>query len=429
MTTTMTTRALLASVPIQMTLALLLAACAKDGEVHDAPEDALTSALPDDNPMLLGGACPPPPVAATAPGAECQAWPRGSAPALRGRLAVTYVADPAKPEGHEIGTLDLGRPGASIVRLTNNDVNESEIDVSPDGKSILYTVRPELDAFGDAWEVHQIGFDGSSPRVLIRSEERHPYGGGSIWMWPGEGAGQLAFMQRGGGETDRGEFLVFDLASQTTRPLLVPATPTSHPAELAHLLQGELGDHEVSYDGALMTFKSSGPGDRDEQPSIYVLELRSGKLRRLTQCWSDHDPVFSRDGKKVYFERYYGPGHWFIDESTMTTRPDGTDVDETGVPIGPWRYQWGIVEVDIATREERVIVPPDPCGRYLPWLPTVSPSADVPYLMYTVNDLGAWADDGKVTGPTGEAWVSDLRSLERSKVPGTDWVHFLDWTE
>lgn len=309
--------------------------------------------------------------------------------ALKGKLVVTYVEqtiDKSKGDNHELGVFDLAHPESKVRRLTNNLVNEAEVDISPDGKKFLYTVRPRLDDFEDNSEIWQMNIDGSDPVRLVSGR---PMG---IPVWSPDGT-QFIFIQWGG-KSKYSQLFTYTFATKAVTPF--PAN-----------LKGA-ADPGISHDGRFITFKMPVEGDRDFQPSIYVMKADGSDVKRLTSGYSDHDPVFSRDGKKVYFERYYGPGDWFK-ASKDRTKPE--------------HNMWGIVEVDIETKQEDVLVPHDPCGRHLFWLPTVSP--DGKYLMYIHHDL--WAkNEGK---PGSDLWVSDIDGRNPQKVRGSDWFYFFDWTE
>ena len=306
---------------------------------------------------------------------------------LKGKLVLTYVdqtVDKSKGDNHELGVFDLDHPDRGVRRLSNDLVNEAEVDISPNGRKFLYTVRPRLDDCKDLSEIWEMNIDGSDAARLVSG---HSMG---VPAWNPNGK-QFLFIEWGGDLTGS-RFFNYDFATKSVTPFLPDLT---NPA-----------DPEFSYDGQFITFKMPVEGDGDFQPSIYLMNADGSNLRRLTSGYSDHDPVFSLDGGKIYFERYYGPGDWF--------KSKAHDVPET--------HWWGIVEVDVKTKQEKVIVPHDPCGNHIFWLPTVSP--DGRYLMYIHTDLRA-KKDGK---PGSELWVSEIDGRNPQKVRGSDWFYFFDWT-
>jgi len=122
---------------------------------------------------------------------------------------------------------------------------------------------------------------------------------------------------------------------------------------------------------------------------------------------SDHDPVFSRDNRKAYFERYYGPGAW--DQYADLDRTEHPEIN-----------QWGIVEVDVETKKERVVIPHDPCGKHFFWLPTVSP--DGKYLMFIHDYVDA-------AGGYQDLWVSHIEGGNAQRVPNTRELYWFDWSD
>jgi Tol biopolymer transport system component len=309
--------------------------------------------------------------------------------ALKGKLVLTYVErtiDTSQGDNHELGVFDLAHPESKVHRLTNNLVNESEVEISPDGKTFLYTVRPRLDDFADNSEIWQMNIDGSDPVRLVSGRSM------GVPAWSPDGK-RFLFIEWGGKSKDS-EFFMYDVATKAATPFLPNLI---NPA-----------DPEFSYDGRFITFKMPVNGDRDFQPSIYVMKVDGSDLKRLTSGYSDHDPVFSRNGKKIYFERYYGPGDWFKGARTHNA---------------PEYHMWGIVEVDRRNKQEKVIVPHDPCGRHIFWLPTVSPDGKL--LMYIHTDLQS-KKEGK---PSSDLWVSTIHGRNPQKVRGSDWFYFFDWTK
>ena len=333
---------------------------------------------------------------------------------LTGKLAVTYVdqeiekmkaelekkKDPRaeKIDSHELGVLDLTRPNDGIRRLSNDLIHQAEVEVSPDGSKFLYTQREKLDDFENHSEFWQVNMDGTSKTKLMGGQPI----GVPAWIYP---KGEEFIFINWGTESGDSKLWTFNMLSKVVK---------AFPGNLAGP-----ADPEVSYDGKLITFKMMVEGERNQQnaenqPSIYVMNINGSGIKRLTGLqksarFSDHDPVFSKDGSKIYFERYYGPGDWF--EASQ---------DRGGDPRHNW---WGIVEVDVATAKEKIIAAHDPCGKHFYWLPTVSP--DGKYVMYAHVEV--WAE--KEGRPWTDVWVSEIDGKNPQKVRGSDWVYFFDWTK
>lgn len=315
---------------------------------------------------------------------------------LKGKLAVTFVEQSIDEESqgdpHEIGVFDLTKPEIPVRRLTNNLVNEAEVDISPDGKKLVYTLRPKLDGFEHNSEFWEMNMDGSNPVKLLSGK---PYAGPTYFQPDGK---KLLFTEISMSEEEGHKLYILD---GTTKAV------TKFPTNLENI-----GDPEISYDGRLVVFKMAIETDRDYQPSLYVMNADGSNVRRLTTGYSDHDAVFSRDNKKLYFERYYGPGDWF-EASQDRSKPE--------------HNMWGIVEVDIATKREKIIVPHDPCGLHLFWLPTVSP--DGKSVMYVHNDVTSSVTGQEQDQPWSDLWVAEINGQNPQKVPGSDWFYFFDWAE
>lgn len=323
---------------------------------------------------------------------------------LTGKLAVSYSnASIPEDDGHlqEMGMIDLADPRRKIEPITKNRLHEAEVDLSPDGKLMLYTTRRQRDDFNGPSEIRLRKTDGSEdpkrePQPLVRESGAFQLGG-PIWMYP---RGESFIYGKWPKNGDAGPFsgslrlYQYDLAGKKTTEVFKDLTRS-----------GEVGDPEPSYDGKMMTFKMAVKGDRNEQPSIYVINMDGTGLKRLTgvdrnRQFSDHDPVFSRDGKTVYFERYHGDGDWF-----------GSDDN-----------RWSIVAVNVETGAEKAIVPYDPCARHIFWLPTVSP--DGKSIIYIRNDTQAWKEKTVWT----DLWVTDLEGKNHRKIKGSDYVYWVDWT-
>jgi len=324
--------------------------------------------------------CPEP----SAIAAGCEAFegvywcPNASPPASR-------IGDP-----QEMGLLDLAHPELGVKRWTNNVVHEAEMDVSPDGARVVYAVRDYLDAFdnGKGQGIWVVNMDGSSPTRLTQGSN---YAGIPAWI----DNNRFTFVADDGvsATASNSGMYLFDLTTMKVTPFNITGAAV-YPA-----------DPDPSHDGKQVVFKA----DVNDQNAwdIYVMQIDGSGVRQLTSGYSDHDPVFSLDDKKVYFERYYGPGAW--DQYADLDRSEHPEIN-----------QWGIVEVDVASGAERVIIPHDPCGRHFFWLPTVSP--DGTQLMFIHDYVDASG------GGYQDLWVSDVSGGNAQSVPGTRELYWFDWT-
>lgn len=324
---------------------------------------------------------------------------------LDGTLAVTYVdptKNPKKGDVHEAGLFDLADPKTGLHLLTDNYRNESEVEFSPDGKSFLFTDRKKLDDFDSESGIYLMDLtkpichdkckpgQAQNPKLLVGGR---PVG---VPAWHHPHGEKFTYIQWGDAESES-RFFNFDMKTMTSTPFAEGIV--------------NIADPEVSYDGRTIVFKMAEPGDRSNQPSIFVMDSDGRNLKKITgkdYVYSDHDPVFSKDGRKVYFERYYGPYDWFW---ASQFRGDAH-----------WYNWWGIVEVDVETSQEKVIAPPDACGKHFFWLPTVSP--DGKHVMYSHVDV--WTLEKM---PWTDLWVSDIDGARPQKVPGSNWFYFFDWKD
>jgi len=257
-------------------------------------------------------------------------------------------------------------------------LNKSEVDALVNGSKFLFTTRPKLDDWDNESQIGIADMRGNG--VVMLAGEKNIRFAGPVFF---PGARKILFVRWEGVSSSNSRLMTMELASKKITPFPLD-------------MQG-VGDPEVSYSGKMITFK--GPTGTSPY-GIYVANADGTGLRKLTDGYSDHDPVFSPDDKKIYFERYYGQGDWFA-------------VNE---PL------WGIVEVDVATGAEKVIVPHDPCKKHFFWLPTVSP--DGKYIMYVHVDKDAEREDRVDT----DLWVSRIDGSHPQKVPNTDWFYYFDWT-
>lgn len=285
----------------------------------------------------------------------------------------------------ELASFDLGNP-ASKKRWTTNTVHEAELDVSPDGKKVVYAVRKKMDAFDDAdgMGIWVSDSDGQNARQVWT---RGGHSGIPTWLPPS--SDRFTFIADG--------LKIFDLGTMRATDVVIDGFDS-----------GNVIDPEASHDGRKLTFK--GHPQAKNVPDIYVMDFdadraRGSNLKRLTHGFSDHDPVFTRDNQKILFERYYGPGEW--------NNPNDLDKIEH-----PEINQWGIVEYDLATSKERVLIPHDKCGLHYFWLPTVSP--DGKHMMFIHDFVDA-------TEGYQDLWISDIDGKNAQPVDGTRGFHWFDW--
>ncbi len=158
----------------------------KPVEQTQAPEDKAADPRPDTDPLPAPTASPTP-SAAPAPAPAPAAGPATSA------LAASASATPAKPP-----KWDVNAPPGAVIRQVPIAVDEGswmDIDVSPDGRTIAFTLlgdiytmpiaggTPTRIAEGLAWEVHP-RFSPDGRRIAFTSDRG---GGDNIWVMNTDG--------------------------------------------------------------------------------------------------------------------------------------------------------------------------------------------------------------------------------------------------
>lgn len=310
---------------------------------------------------------------------------------LRGTLFVTYLPEgkrytklrpPSPPDFFELGTLDLARPGASIRRLTTNELHEAEVRASPNGRLLTWAERPALDFFDGENAIFVSGPGLEGRREIARGRK---YLGIPSFTKPlGR---EVMFSSQGEGD-EVSKLLFFNLANGRTR-------------ELRTKFRGSINDPQMSRDGKKIVFKSQPAGDEDVV-HLHVMASDGSRVRQLTKGdFRDEDPAWSPDGRTIAFERMYG------------------QADHEGKAEGDSFWKEGIVTVDVATGKERALTVPDPCGKNELWLPTWSPDGEL--LMFT---RGLHLENGEFTH---DLWVMRKDGSDLQRVPGSDGAMFFDW--
>lgn len=110
-----------------------------------------------------------------------------------------------------------------------------------------------------------------------------------------------------------------------------------------------VSDASASYspDGSRIAFVSVEGADND----VYVMDANGSNVRRVTNdVHLDTSPVWTADGQRLVFTSYRGGSRFFMTDETATA-----DAIAQSVPFSGW----ALVEADVATGTQRLVVPPE----------------------------------------------------------------------
>ena len=180
----------------------------------------------------------------------------------------------------------INADGTGVRRLTNSDQHSLWPAWSPDGKTIAYTTG----ASGSA-AIYQMNPDGSGQTRLSAGTGKF-----SKPAWSPDGS-KIAML--GAGFRDFSIYLMDANGSGIVKLADTPGRPS---------------DPAWSPNGSMIAFSAEGPlnpidceNDWDKPDQIYVVTVRSGKLKQLTHdCDRNSGPSWSPDGLKIIFA--VGPG-------------------------------------------------------------------------------------------------------------------------
>jgi TolB protein len=241
--------------------------------------------------------------------------------------------------------------GSGWTRLTNRQANDFYPALSPDGSSVVYVSnrsgrfeiilrslassveRKLTDGLGEVtapqispdggWVVFTNRLGGAAPsiwKMQVHGSLPRPLGDdqGSkfdpIWSPDGE---QIAFtMDRGG------YFELYIMDAEGKEP---------HKVYDGIAQIGGLGSW--SPDGRSLAFYAGPRGDRD----IYLLEIASGRVKRITFGGNNSGPCFSPDGAWLAFSSSRDGDH-----EIFVMRVDGSEVTQlTDNRYDDWQPNWG----------------------------------------------------------------------------------------
>ncbi len=207
-----------------------------------------------------------------------------------------------------------------IEPLTSQTGWELDPALSPDGQSVAFTWSDRLDGTNNIY-VKRIS-DANPVKLTNHSEGLvgylawSPDGKRIAFKYSGKAYGKLGgslySIPAGGGQANK----LFDLAN----------------ANLSSSI-------DWSPDGTELAFSDATPGT--QKLAIYLLDLRTGKTRRLTsppvEKWGDWNPKFSPDGSTIAFKRVTG---FWLDDLYLVARRGGAPRRLTATQRGFWGHVW-----------------------------------------------------------------------------------------
>jgi TolB protein len=269
--------------------------------------------------------------------------------AIHGRLAFSSET----PDGSEdVFLLDLSRPTAPRIRLTDGPAREFDPDLSPDGERIVYRVNP--DPAGDEADLWLMAADGADPVNLTGDPTLHNWSP----AWSPDGT-RIAFASTRDGGTPN----VWTMAADGTD---VRRVTTSH---------GEYPDWSPDGDRVVYAAPPSGSGRYD----LWVRAADgSGEPFRLTDApTTEFAPAWSPDGELIAYQSDAG-SRWELwlgradGSDQRRVSPDGEDGvwpawSSDGILV--WAGPRGLSFLDPATGAQATIEPAEPGQSFLSWGP------------------------------------------------------------
>lgn len=201
---------------------------------------------------------------------------------------LVFISDELQKKG-ELYKLEM--PSGKITQLTNNDLYEDNVSISPDGTWCAFSVaKSNTDV--KSFEIARINLDGSGYKVLTENDQLdgHPA------ISPD---GKTIAFARYNRENAADIFLI-----------------PSNGGTARQLTDSELDVNDPDWfpDGKRLIVKSHDPKVVDKFDVIQILNVADGKfIERITDekaKANDHDPIISPNGNQVAFMRFMEQKDW-----------------------------------------------------------------------------------------------------------------------
>ncbi len=209
--------------------------------------------------------------------------------------------------------------GTGLQEITKPDSNDVDVSPSvlPNGKGVLFTISGTATGFTRSGEAGVVPISGGETRIVTKDGAAPQYDDGYVIYTRGDGAlSVIPFDQSTFGVTGAPQLLgdhvsqalggvahlsvghgliVYQRASNA-RLTLMDRSGAKKP-----LLQQPAAYHRpsVSPDGRSISFDIEG--ERDGQRDVWVLDIASGTLSRITNVGDGHDANWSSDGRSIIY--------------------------------------------------------------------------------------------------------------------------------
>jgi TolB protein len=240
--------------------------------------------------------------------------------------------------------------GSDLRQLTDGKFNDYYASLTPDGRQIIFSSNRS-----DVFQIYLMNTDGTVVRSIpvdlgdIAAPDLSPDGAWivftgvkdgdkSIWLVRPDGSDLHLLFGAGSSEVDPswspdGGRISFASTSPGTVQLFTIKPDGSDLQQVTHDVDRIGGRSGWSPDGSQLVFYAGPLADRD----VFVVDIASGVVRKLTDGGNNPGPSFSPDGNWIAFSSSRGGDH-----ELYIMRTDGSDLRQlTDNSEDDWQPRWG----------------------------------------------------------------------------------------